>query len=875
MAGSRSLAAARRVVALCGWLVPSGFRAEWRREWEGELTAWHADGRPRLLRHAAGALADACWLRQRQVADVAWIDDLRHGWRQLHGQLTITATAIGVLALGMAASVAAFSVVSQVLLRPLPYPEPDRIVTLWERKPTSTERLDAAPGNFLDWRDRTRSFTAFAAAEPYSRDYTDGDRPEVWRAANVTPGFFEAFGLAPLHGRWFTADDYVPGRERVAILSAGVWRSRFAADPRIVGRRITLDGEPWDVIGVMPDNFAPGFFSGHPDGIMVWAPQIVEEFERRIRASGYWQVVARLAPGVTIAHGGADLAAIARQLEAEHPRTNRGAGVTVLPLREFLLGDVRRAVALFSGAVAVVLLIACVNVTNLLLARGAMRRQEMAVRAALGASRWRLLGQLLVESALLAGLAGAVGVVLAHGAIRGLIAVAPDGLAWIETLRIDGSAMLFAAALSALVTILAGLVPAIRLSTAGVAGVSSRTATGDRAQRRLRTTLVGAEVALALVLVSGGALLLRSFVTLVTADAGFRSAGVSVLQVFAWDRNVGSDRLRLFFDRAIAGLEGLPGVQAAGAVMAMPFIESNIDVQANFAVAGDPPPAPGEEPRASINRATPGYFAAMGIPVIRGRGLDDRDGPTSPPVAVVTEALAARYFSGRDPVGRRLTMRVEGKPVDLEIVGVVGAQRHERLDAPPRAEIIRPFAQSPSGSMTLVARTATPPGPFIESAKQAIWAVDPLQTFHRTASLDELVGRTVSARRFALIVLTGFAAIALLLAALGLYGVLTAVALQYRREIGVRMAVGARAIDILRLVVARGLLVVAAGLAVGLAGALGGARLLQPYLVDVTARDPWAIGGAALLLLAVAMPACLLPAARASRTSPTEVLRVD
>jgi putative ABC transport system permease protein len=265
----------------------------------------------------------------------------------------------------------------------------------------------------------------------------------------------------------------------------------------------------------------------------------------------------------------------------------------------------------------------------------------------------------------------------------------------------------------------------------------------------------------------------------------------------------------------------------------------------------------------------------MGVPVIRGRGLDARDGPTSPPVAVVSEALAARYFDGRDPIGRRLAMRVQGQPVELEIVGVVGALRHERLDGAPRAEIIRPFAQSPSGSMTLVLRTATPPATFIESAKQAIWALDPLQTFHRTAALDDLVGRTVSARRFALVVLTGFAATALLLAAAGLYGVLTAIALQYRREIGVRMAMGARAVDILRLVVARGLLVVLVGLLVGLGGALGGARFLQPYLVDVTARDPWAIGGAALLLLAVAMPACVLPAARASRTSPTEVLRVE
>ena len=410
----------------------------------------------------------------------------------------------------------------------------------------------------------------------------------------------------------------------------------------------------------------------------------------------------------------------------------------------------------------------------------------------------------------------------------------PADVVWVDALRLDWRAAAFAAALSVVVAVLAGVVPALRLSGVGTSG--SRTATGDRRQRRMRTALVASEVALALVLVSGAALLLKSFVNLVNADAGFARGGVAVLQMFAWDRNPGPDRLRGFFTAAIDRIAALPGVDAAGAVLAMPFIETNIDVRGIFQVVGDPEPAVGEEPRASFNVATPGYFRALGIAVVRGRGLDDRE---------------------------------------LEIVGVVASVRRERLDGPPRLEIVQPFAQVPSGSMTLVVRTSREPRTLVESAKQQVWAVDPLQSFHRTATLDELVAGSISARRFALVVLAGVAGLALLLAAAGLYGVLTAVAVQYRREIGVRMAIGATWIDILRLMLGRGLAVVAAGVVAGIAGSLGAGRLPASFLFGVSPADPWAIGGAALVLTAVALPACLAPARRAANTNPVEVLRAE
>lgn len=868
-------AVALRIVRAARWLVPRHLRADWLAEWDGELAAWAAEGRRGLPRRAGGAFSDALWLRQRHVADVAWFDDLRHGCRHLRQHSGFAVTAIGILAVGMAASVTAFGVVTQVLLRPLPYPEPDRLVTVWERRASLEGRQDVAPGNFLDWKARATSFQFLAGAEPYSRDFTGGERPEVWPAANVTEGFFESFGVQPQIGRLFRPQEYTRGQHRVAILSAGLWRSRFAGDASVVGRRITLDGEPFDVVGVMPGDFLPLVLEDVPGEIAVWSPKYIEDHEPRIRASGYWQVVGRLAPGVSLDQARAEMDAVGSQLEREWPSSNRGARVDVITMREHLVGDVRAPIALFAGAVGLVLLIACVNVTNLLLARGVIRRQELSVRAALGAARGRLVAQLLVESLLLALLSGAAALALAMGATRALALLGPREVPWLDTLHVDGWALLFALALAVVVAVVSGLLPAARLAGRSLAPASSRTATAARGQQRLRSTLVAAEVALALVLVAAAAVLLRSFVGLVNVDTGFTRQGVAVWQVFAWDRNPGPERLRAFFDQTLTNLGALPGVEVAGAVSAMPFIETNIDVRGVLRLIGDPAPPEGEEARTSLTVATPGYFEAMRIPVLRGRGLEARDGPDGPGVAVISEALAARYWSGRDPVGRRVALRFNGRAAEVEIVGVVGALRHERLDEPPRPELVMPLAQMPSGSMTFVARTTIDPRTLIESGKQAVWAVDPLQTFYRTATLDELVSRTVSTRRFALVVLAGFAAVALLLAASGLYGVLTAIAAQYRREIGVRMAMGARWIDILRLVLGRGLVVVFAGLGMGLVGSVGGLQLLRRFLYGVAPADPWALGGAALALLLVAAPACLLPARRAAGADPSEALRAE
>lgn len=865
----------RRILRLASTLVPAALRADWTREWEGELAAGRDEGRRDLTRRVFGSIADAFWLRQRSIADVAWIDDLRHAWRQFRGQAGFTITATGILAVGMAASVVAFSVVSQMLLRPLPYPDANRIVTLWERQAQSSGKLEVAPGNFLDWRAQATSFTQIAGAEPYSHDYTGGERPEVFRSLKVTEGFFDVFGIRPVVGRFFNADEHKKGNDRVVVLSARVWRTHFGADPGIVGRAIPLDAEAYTVVGVAPDDFQPHLLEDMPGDIRIWAAKSIEEFEPRIRASGYWQVVARLKDGQTLESATAEMDTVAARIEAANPRSNTDSRVRVLPLREHLVGDVRPAISLFSGAVLAVLLIACVNVTNLLLARGSARQQELAVRTALGASRKRLVGQLLLETLSLAAVAGIGAVVLAEGAMRLLAQVGPREVMWIDTLHVDRAALLFVMALAIAVAVVAGLVPALRLSSLGLQAPGPRTMTADRSQRRLRSVLVAAEVALALMLVSGTGLLLKSFVNLLNVDTGFRKDGVMVLQMFAWDRNHGPVALRAFFDRVAERVDSLPGVEEVGAVQAMPFIESNVDIRSAIRLVDQPAPAPGQDIRSSINVVTPGYFSVMGVRSRKGRLPDRRDGPEAPRVAVISEPFAERYLRGVDPIGQHVEFRVQGKPVQAEIVGVIAALRHDKLDEAPRAEIIVPFAQSPSGSMTLVARTSVDPQTLIEAAKAEVWNIDPMQTFYRTATLDELVGRTLTARRFALIVLTGFSALAMLLAAAGLYGVLTAIVSQYRREIGVRVALGAEWADIIRLIVSRGLAVSALGVAVGLAGTIGGARLLTRFLFTVAPTDPVAMGGAAAMMFAISMIACYLPARRAAGTDPIEVLRME
>jgi predicted permease len=639
---------------------------------------------------------------------------------------------------------------------------------------------------------------------------------------------------------------------------------------------VSTDAGPLTVVGVAPAAFEPrllGTGSGYRE---VWQPKAIESYEPRIRGGGYWAAVGRLKAGVTLETAQAEMNVVATQLAREYPRTNERTGARVIPLREHLVGDVRLAMQLLVGAVGLVLLIACVNVANLLLARGSAREREIAVRVALGAGRGRIVQQLLLESAVIATIAGIVGCAVATWALAAIVSVAPPTVPWLDTLHLDWRAAGFAACISAVVALLSGLLPAYRAARTGLAAAGRSTATSDASQHRLRAGLVVVEVALALMLVAGAGLLIRSFTGLLNVDPGFQRDRVLVTQVFARDHNPTPAQLRSFFDTAIARLRSLPAVQEVGAVMAMPFIESNINMSGDFAIAGRPEVTDQEAPHTHFTVATPGYFPAMRIPLRAGRYFDERDGPDAPRVAIITDEMARHYWpESDDPIGDRIVFSFEGQPRDAEVVGIVGGLRHETLDGGVRDEMFLPFAQLPSGSMTFVIRSAGDASALLEPARRAIWTVNSNQTIYRSATLDELVNNTVSPRRFALSVIIGFALVALLLAVAGVYGVLSAMMTTRLREVGLRVALGASRWDIVRLVLWRGMAMTAVGLTIGLAGALGAGRLLRSVLFGITPDDPVAIGGAAAFMLLAAMIACYLPARRAADADPVSALRAE
>jgi putative ABC transport system permease protein len=878
MSPARADSVAVTLVRAAALLVPSGQRDDWQQEWRAELASLRdvPIRYRRPIRRALGAFADAFWLRQRSIADFDWIDDVRFGARQLARHSAFAITAISILSLGLAATVTMFSVTDQILLRPLPYPDPDRIVTVWETRAPDLAPLEVSPGNLLDWRDRMRSFEHLAGVAPNSIDVVADPRPEVWFAAKVTEGFFETFGVVPLVGRFFHADEYQKGRDQVVVISEAFWRRRFAADPSIVGTSVATDSGPLMIVGIVPASFEPRLLATAAGYRDVWQPKAIESYEPQIRGGGYWAAVGRVRPGVSLETAQAEMDAISRQLAQEYPRSNEKTGARLMPLREYLVGDVRLAVQLLAGAVALVLLIACVNVANLLLARGSAREREIAVRVALGAHRSRIVQQLLLESVLIAAVGGLVGTSLAAGALAAIVRLGPSTVPWIDTLHLDWRAAAFAVVMSVTVALVSGVLPAYRVARAGLASAGRHTATQGESQHRLRAGLVVLEVALALILVIGAGLLMRSFVGLMNVDTGFQRDRVLVAQVFAWDYNPTPAELRTFFDTTLRRLRELPAVQHAGAVSAMPFIESNINIQDDFAIAGRSQPSQSEAPHAYLSVATPGYFDAMRIPLKAGRLLDERDGPDRARVAVISEAMARRYWTSiEDALGNRLRFRFSGDPTEVEVVGVVGSLRHDTLDGNVRDELFMPLAQRPFGSMTFVVRSAGNASGLLEPTREAIWATNHSQTIYRSATLDELVAKTISPRRFALAVIIGFAGLALLLAVVGVYGVLSAIMTTRLREVGLRVALGASRWDIIQLVVGRGLLLTTAGLVIGLAGALGVGRLLQGFLFGITATDPVAVGASAGFMLLAALIACYLPARRAAGADPITVLRAE
>ena len=800
--------------------------------------------------------------------------DLRYSFRVLARKPGFTVVAIITLALGIGANTAIFSVVNKVLLSRLPYEDPDRIITLWESSPQTTTKQDkVAPANFLDWRERNQVFESMAAVFPYGFDYTGGGEPETFRSWLVSEGFFEIFGTRALYGRTFDPEEFQAGKGQVVVIGYGLWQRRFGSDPNLVGQKLLLDGEPYTVIGILPPEFR------FLDEKQMWAPKIFDDHDKIQRSSGYIDVVARLKPGVSLEQARDEMNAIAAGLSSEHPRTNQGLGVRLVSLPEQLVGHIRPALLVLLGAVGLVLIIACANVANLLLARGAERHKELAIRAALGASRTRLIRQLFTESIFLAVLGGVCAILLASWGIDAILALSPANLPRIDEIKIDSRVIGFTFAVSMLTALIFGLAPAVQFSRPELQQFlkeGGRSSSAGFGRRRLRHALVISEIAIALMLLVGAGLLVRSFIHLLQVDPGFSKDNVLSLQVFIWDKYQTPQQRTAFFDEAFARLSNLPGVESVGAVTALPFNnEDTIDVDTNFTIDGQPAPEPGQQPTAYSTVASIDYFKVMRIPLVRGRMFNQYDGPRAPLVVLINESMARRFWPDEDPVGKKITVGSFGRPMSREIIGIVGDVRHTGLDSNPRPEFFVPHLQNPFGGMAIVVRASSDPAVLLSTAKEQIREINKDQPFYSINTMDALVSKSLGERRFNLLLLCTFATIALTLAGVGIYGLISFSISQRTHEIGIRMALGARTRDITRMVLGEGIVLALIGVGAGLVGALLLTRFLKGFLFGVTPTDPLTFAAISALLVALALVASYVPARRATRVDPMVALRYE
>ncbi|HEX7089656.1 MAG TPA: ABC transporter permease [Longimicrobiales bacterium] len=806
------------------------------------------------------------------------LQDVRYALRALGRNRGLTLAAVLTLTIGIGANTAIFSAVHAVLLRPLPYPQPDRLVVLWlNNQREGIDKDVASYPNFTDWRAQGTSFGHMAAYTRTSASVTEGGDPEQVRGAFVTEDFFAVLGVAPALGRVPSAEDYRAAREQLVVLSHGLWQRRFGGDAGIVGRTILLTGRPYEVVGVMP----PGF--RYPEDAEFWRPLVrTPDFANLFDArSALWlSVIGRLAPGASLAQAQAQMTAVARRLEQEYPGPNEGLGILLEPLHDSIVGDVRPALLLLLGAAGFVLLIACANIANLLLARGAGRAKEIAVRVALGAARTRIARQVLTESVVLALLGGAAGLLVAYWVVGALAAMGPAEVPRLGEVTVDRTVIGFALAASLLTGLFFGVAPAIQLSRTRLTDAlrdGGRGATGAARSAHLRSLLVTVEVATALVLLMGAGLLIRSFAALQSVDPGFDGDRVLTVRVVpAAARYPEADQVRAFYDEFLDSVRGLPGVESVSAISTL-FL-SRLPNMGPVTVEGEPPRTQ-DETVVSVTRdaITPGFFGMMRIPVRLGREFTEQDGPDGMPVAVVNETFVRRFLPEGDPLGRRFTW---GDPEDSDatwwtIVGVVADTRRSGLAEPVRPEAYLPQQQVASRGMTVLVRTAGDPLALTGPIRAVLRSIDPLQPLSDVRTVEQLMAEAVAARRFVMLLLSIFAAVALVLAAIGIYGVMAYLVGQRTREVGIRFALGADRRSVLALVVGQAMARVLPGVALGALGALGLTRLLRSQLFGVSALDPVTFLVVAALLVGVALAASLLPARRAAGVDPMAALRQD
>ncbi len=793
--------------------------------------------------------------------------DLRYAVRMLLKNPGFAVVAVIALALGIGANTAIFSVVNTVLLRSLPYSDPDRLMVLRENKLPQFPEFSVSPGNFLDWQKQNTSFEKLVAINRAAYNLVSGDAdPERLRGARVSAGLFEMLGANPVQGRTFTDEEDQPGRDNVVILSGSLWKRRFGSDPNIIGQSLTLSSASYTVIGIMPATFQ------FPDrDTELWTPIAFTARQAQQHGSHYLSVIGRLKPDVTVQQADIEMKSIAARLEEQYPGSNAGWSINVFQMQEYEVRDVRSGLIFLLGAVALVLLIACANVANLLLARSTARQKEMAIRSALGASRWRVIRQLLTESVLLAVIGGGMGLLLAFWGMESLLALAPEDLPRIKDVALDVRVLGFTLLVTLMTGVIFGLVPALQASNPNLNETLKEAGRGTTSGRhRVRNSLVIVEIALALMLLICSGLMIRSFSRLQQVNPGFNPDNALALSIALPGRKYPNSENHLaFYSQLVERTSALPGVIAAGLSQSLPIQD---DFLVSFDIQGRPPVPPGEGKSTNYYAVTTDYFKAMGISLLRGRLFTEQDNGKAPPVAIINETMANQYFSDEDPIGQRIHL-TQGPDKFREIVGIVGDVKQYGLARPSPLQTYEPYLQMPFSGVTLVVRTQSNPEALSGAIRTEVLAIDKEQPVSRIRTLDQIISGSVQQQRFLMLLLGVFAAVALILAAVGLYGVMNYAVTQRTHEIGIRMALGANAGAVLRLIVGHGMLLALIGVAIGLAGAFAVTRVMESLLFSVSTTDPLTFASISVVLTGVALVACLAPARRAIKVDPMLALR--
>ncbi len=884
------------LIRIIGVIVPRRLRANWRQEWEAELShreemlaGWDKlnwRNKLDLLWRSTSAFWDALWLQPKRMEDEMF-QDLRFGARMLLKSKSFTVIAALTLALGIGANTAIFSVVNSVLLNPLPYEQADRLVMIWDNNDDLDQRHEGpSPGNYQDLRNAPGIFESSAAWYVTARTLTGELNAEQTQCAQVTPDFFTTLRVEAARGRVFSAAQtpgvamtmaarYASG-DRMVVISDALWRRWFGASPDAVGATLTINGVDWRVLGIMPPQFAL------PDReVDLWIPwDLSRTYEPRYadgppRDFRFLKIVARLQPGQTLEQAQARLTAFSAGLAERHPKENKGWRSQLTPMLEEQVGKTRPLLLLLMAAVAMVLLIACANVASLWLTRAAIRRREAAVRAALGATQTRLVRQWLTESLLLALLGGAIGLAMARYGLTALLSLAPASVPRLDEVTIDRRVLLFALAVTAVTGLLTGLFPAWRnarteLATALKEGQASGAAIG--ALKRFRHALVVAQIALALTLLVGAGLLTRSFARLIAVEPGFDTRNLLTMHVSLNGETYGRGKAGLYYQQLLERLRALPGVVSAAAVTTLPMSGVGTDFERPYWRGGEPEPSAAAD-RVSIRMATPEYLPTLGIPLIAGRNFTSRDRAETPAVILVSQSFAKKVWPGESAVGKQLMLDYTRGKYAYEVVGVTRDIRYYGLKSQPQAEVFIPHAQNTYLPMNVVVRTAADPLQLLSAARQVARELDAAQPVSQVNTMEQLIQRSIAPDQFALALLGLLALLALLLANVGIYGLLSHTVAARTHEIGVRMALGASAHDVLRLALGQGMRLALLGIALGLLAAYALTRLIEPLLFGVRATDPLTLGGSALSLALVALLACYLPARRATKVDPLLALR--